>query len=859
MSGRVISSQTTYGEDLAYWMIGDYPNNTWRFRQSFNVPSDITKVSSITLYLKKIGTYSSGTTTVTLNGVSASRSSSGWSTGYAWRTYTFSSPVSVSSGTNYLYFTSYGGSLVGPGGYVGSSGGYYSTDGSTWRQSYTNSDNVTISFKSLVYSVSGFGKPRSMQPTTVTNITYNSATLSSGAYDDNSSPITRSGFVLSNVTSSPVVPDHEIWVSSGMSNFSTTPTTLNFGTTYYVRSYATNLAGTSYGPLTSFVTTNPVAYVTNVPTWTLETPLSLYFSNIANLYLRVVVFVNGEGINTWDVGQVTSVALASSESSMVAGWAYQRMPNTTSGSLSIAVSTFTDSGYTNQVGATQYRTDGTVYINQDINKPIFTTYTVENLDKTITNTDKYGNVLVSSSTSTLLGSNNKMINGYSKLRAIITSANKMVAKNYATAVKYRFVVGGAYSEQPYSADATVNLDIDNATSNVTSITAYDSRNLTTTVNNSTSITNVANYVACSVWGITLKRDNGVDSKTKLAFSGSYWKQYFGGGTSGVLNTATVQWRYKETTATWGSQTWNTITPTDTNGSLSYDAYINGDLGANGFDTNKSYNIEVRIYDKLTNYIIEGTLNVGIPVMDITSSGVAIMGKYDSSKGGALQLYSENVETTWIPVKETWTYVSATSFKISGDKTGKYQKGDKIKLTQTTVKYFYIIGISYSSPNTTITVTGGSDYSLANTTITSPFYSKAESPQGFPLFFNWTTTIICPSGTAPTYQTNSGSFSISGGFCFFTIYLYNSSGGTSGASVNPLFCYKPIPASLTKPLGIFGTFAYYEQDIATISSGVLRGDGGNDLFYFMKYNGANMTGDDQSSVIRYLFAEGKFPI
>jgi len=708
MSGRVISSQTTYGEDLAYWMIGDYPNNTWYFRQSFNVPSGITKVSSITLYLKKRWTSSSGTTTVRLNGVSASRSSSGWSTGYAWRTYTFSSPVSVSSGTNYFYFTSYGGSLVGPGGYIGSSGGYWSNDGSNWGQSYTNSDNVKISFKSLVYSVSGFGKPRSMQPTTVTNITYNSATLSSGAYDDNSSPITRSGFVLSNVTSSPVVPDHEIWVSSGMSTFSTTPTTLNFGTTYYVRSYATNEAGTSYGALTSFVTTNPVAYVTNVPTWTLETPLSLNFSNIANLYLQVIVYVNGEYINGWNVGQVTSVALASSEGMGIGALVYQKMPNTTSGTLSIAVRTFTDSGYTNQVGATQYRTDGTVYINQDINKPIFTTYTVENLDKTIANTDKYGNVLVSSSTSTLLGANTKMIKGYSKLRAVITSANKMVAKNYATGVKYRFVIGNAYFEQPYSADTVVYLDIDNTTTNYTSITAYDSRNLTTTVNNSTSITNVANYVACSVWGITLKRDNGVDSKTKLAFSGSYWKQYFGGGTSGVLNTATVQWRYKETTATWGSQTWNTITPTDTNGSLSYDAYINGDLGANGFDTNKSYNIEVRIYDKLTNYIIEGTLNVGTPVMDITSSGVAIMGKYDTSKGGALQVLGKKLLDIFYPIGTIYETTSAdldTTTKMNNyfGGTWEFYGTGRVLVAKSTDTEFDTIGKTGGEKTHTLTV------------------------------------------------------------------------------------------------------------------------------------------------------------
>ena len=86
---------------------------------------------------------------------------------------------------------------------------------------------------------------------------------------------------------------------------------------------------------------------------------------------------------------------------------------------------------------------------------------------------------------------------------------------------------------------------------------------------------------------------------------------------------------------------------------------------------------------------------------------------------------------WVEADETWTYASATTFTISGDKRGKYQVYDKIKLTQTTDKYFNIIAVSYSSPNTTITVDGLGIYTLANATITSPYYSKVETPQGFP--------------------------------------------------------------------------------------------------------------------------------
>lgn len=100
--------------------------------------------------------------------------------------------------------------------------------------------------------------------------------------------------------------------------------------------------------------------------------------------------------------------------------------------------------------------------------------------------------------------------------------------------------------------------------------------------------------------------------------------------------------------------------------------------------------------------------------------------------------SSNVdfETGWISAGETWTYASATTFTVTGNVTGKYAKGDKIKLVQTTEKYFYIIAVAFSV-NTTITVTGGSDYTLADAAIVNPCYSKVQTPSGFPTWFNWT--------------------------------------------------------------------------------------------------------------------------
>ena len=100
---------------------------------------------------------------------------------------------------------------------------------------------------------------------------------------------------------------------------------------------------------------------------------------------------------------------------------------------------------------------------------------------------------------------------------------------------------------------------------------------------------------------------------------------------------------------------------------------------------------------------------------------------------------------WLAAEETWTYASSDSptftFTVPGDKSTKYYPGMRIKLTQTTVKYFIITGVVYSSPNTTITVYGGTDYTLANAAIIYPYYSSAKVPAGFPLDpTKWTVTV-----------------------------------------------------------------------------------------------------------------------
>lgn len=126
---------------------------------------------------------------------------------------------------------------------------------------------------------------------------------------------------------------------------------------------------------------------------------------------------------------------------------------------------------------------------------------------------------------------------------------------------------------------------------------------------------------------------------------------------------------------------------------------------------------------------------------------------------------------WIEAGETWTYAAADAptytFTISGDKTTKYGIGMRLKLTDVTVKYFIVTAVTYGAPNTTVTVYGGTDYTLTGGAITLPYYSMAKAPFGFPLSpLKWRqeyTDTTDRSQATPTinvwYNLNTASLSI----------------------------------------------------------------------------------------------------
>ena len=94
---------------------------------------------------------------------------------------------------------------------------------------------------------------------------------------------------------------------------------------------------------------------------------------------------------------------------------------------------------------------------------------------------------------------------------------------------------------------------------------------------------------------------------------------------------------------------------------------------------------------------------------------------------------------WIPATGVaWTYASATTISVPSGAASIYSVGDKIRIKQGAgYKYYYVVVVA----DTLLTVTGGSDFTVANAAITDNYYSKATSPVGFPATFNTNTRVV----------------------------------------------------------------------------------------------------------------------
>ena len=179
----------------------------------------------------------------------------------------------------------------------------------------------------------------------------------------------------------------------------------------------------------------------------------------------------------------------------------------------------------------------------------------------------------------------------------------------------------------------------------------------------------------------------------------------------------------------------------------------------------------------------------------------------STLTGALTIksYDGYITPTYTPV-----YASASSITVTGtDVTAQFPVGTKVSLSQSGTKYFYVTSSSFST-NTTINLTGGSDYTVANAAISSFKYSYDSTPQGFPSGFNFPPTLnnfTVGSGTV------TGEFSIIGKTLIGEVYIAY---GTSMAFGTGTTLNLPVTAASKYSSRNFfpiGDIAFYDNGTA----------------------------------------------
>lgn len=153
-----------------------------------------------------------------------------------------------------------------------------------------------------------------------------------------------------------------------------------------------------------------------------------------------------------------------------------------------------------------------------------------------------------------------------------------------------------------------------------------------------------------------------------------------------------------------------------------------------------------------------------------SNADTVDGVHASTTGGQAGLLIPDY-AGWELAAGTFTYGSASTMNAPSDLTGYLEPGDKVRWKQGgSYKYGYVVSLT----STVITLTGGSDYTVANSAITDVYFSKAVSPDGFPDYFNAAGALTGWSGT----PTSNQRFKLNGKQCIFWFAITGTSNSTS---------------------------------------------------------------------------------
>jgi hypothetical protein len=183
---------------------------------------------------------------------------------------------------------------------------------------------------------------------------------------------------------------------------------------------------------------------------------------------------------------------------------------------------------------------------------------------------------------------------------------------------------------------------------------------------------------------------------------------------------------------------------------------------------------------------------------------------------------------WTRSYDVFTRTSGTTMTVPVDMTGVTSIGDRVKVTDSSTKYFYVVNQVFSAGVTTYTLTAGTDFTLAASP-TEVWFSKAVSPNGFPLWFNYTPTYSASgSMTYTAVTTNRARFKINSREVLVDIRTDGTTGGTASFGLRFTLPVTAVGSydspAVTNDAG--GNLAGSIQDVSTTVAECRRFDSSN---------------------------------
>lgn len=420
------------------------------------------------------------------------------------------------------------------------------------------------------------------------------------------SNITSAGFKISatsNVTAD--IWQYSLDDGSTWTQFSTTAGTsasktlsnLSPNTTYNVKVRARKKSNQVYGTSARKATKTLGASVINSTTsfaGDAASPVLKYSLTVYDAaYYHKITFKNGSTeIFSANLGKLTAgtasrtFSLTSAQRTSL----LKSFPSAATLSATVVITTYSDSGYSKQIGSTSSKTVS-VTTSAALSAPSFSAFTYEDTKTSVIN---------------VTGTNQVLVKDLSSLRVVCSEG---IANNGASIKSYSAAIGNASKT---STSKTIVVGAISKYGNLTlSVTCTDSRGYSTTVKQTVK---VLNYAKPKLSNFTLRRKNEIEGLIQLSFGGSRTAIKADDSTD-TNKLSYVRYRYKKTTdESYGSYVSILSDVTTSGTSFSFSS-----LELLELDAESSYNFQLQIRDAFgstTSLDVEAIIPQGTPVVSL---------------------------------------------------------------------------------------------------------------------------------------------------------------------------------------------------------------------------------------------------